>query len=355
MWGIFPHTVIIVLNGVISTRGEPFMDKIQTILISTIIILILGLGLVYLITPQETQQEKITLAINPFPLSALVFIAEENGYFANEGLEIEFVNFQTGKMALDAFIGGGSEFATTADIPIMLAGLNDQKFSTIATIANSQKDIWVVARKDSGINVPEDLRGKKIATTSGGGPLYFTHKFLERHNIELSEVKLTNLSPSDMIFAIVKGDIDAMIIFGPHHLIAKNQLGDNAIVFAPNDLYGEAWNIVVDSKYAEENPEKVNAFLKALLKAEEFVKNNKARAISITADYSGVEKNLFDGYWELIDIEMVLSEDLILTLESEAEWAIEQGINDRESIPNYRELIDSSFLSNINPESVTVK
>lgn len=331
------------------------MNKTEVWILSIITILIAGLTVVYFAAPQESAQEKITLAINPIPLSSLIFIAEEKGYFAEEGLEIEFVNFQTGKMALDAFIGGGAEFATTADIPIMLAGLNDQEFSTIATIASSQNDIWVVARKDSGIETPADLRGKKIATTSGGGPLYFTHKFLERHNIELSEIKLTYMPPGDMIFATVRGDVDAMIVFGPHHIIAKNQLGSNAVVFAPDDLYGEAWNIVVDNEYAEKNPEKVNAFLKALLKAEEFAKNNEIEAIRITAEYSGVEENIFDGYWELIDIEMVLNESLIVTLENEAEWAIEQGISDRENIPDYRELIDSSFLSGIKQGSVTVE
>ncbi|MFH1587401.1 MAG: ABC transporter substrate-binding protein [Candidatus Diapherotrites archaeon] len=324
------------------------MDRTKFTAAIIVLVIILA-GALFLFQPRS---ERITLSINPFPLSALIFIAEEKGYFAEEGLEIEYANFQTGKAALDASLAGGSELATTADIPIMLAGLNDLEFKVIATIASSEKNIRVVARKDSGISEPSDLRGKKIATTSGGGPLFFTHKFLERHQIALDEVSLTHMNPSDMILAIVRGDIDAIIIFGPHHLKAEEELGNNAIVFSPDGLYGESWNLVVSNDFAEKNPEKVKAFLRALLKAERFAKENKEEAIRITAEYSNVEESIFDGYWELLNFDIVLRQSLLDTLSDEAEWAIEQGITDKKTIPDYSQLIDGSFLSELKPGSV---
>ena len=106
---------------------------------------------------------------------------------------------------LDALIAGGAQFATSADVPIALAGLADQKVSVVATIGYSTRNIRVVARKDSGVYNPGDLKGKTIATTRGGGPLFFSHKFLKRYGMDVSEVNLiSSLNPNDMVTARIE-------------------------------------------------------------------------------------------------------------------------------------------------------
>ncbi|MBU0530484.1 MAG: NrtA/SsuA/CpmA family ABC transporter substrate-binding protein, partial [Nanoarchaeota archaeon] len=219
--------------------------------------------------------EHITLSINLVPNSALIFIAEEKGYFEEQGLIMDYKGFPTGKLALDALIGGGSDIATTADVPIALAGLANQDISVIATIEFSADNIQVVARRNSDISTERDLIGKNIATTRGGGPLFFTHKFLERHGIGISDVNLVFLNPSDMVTVLVKGDIDAFIVFEPFPFLAREEIGsDNLKIFSPSDLYGETWNIVVMKDFEKENPEVIKKFIKSLLKAETFLQEN---------------------------------------------------------------------------------
>ena len=312
---------------------------------------IIFIAVLVLSTPRSI--EKITFAINPVPPSALVFIAEEKGFFSEEGLSIEYANFQTGKLALDALLGGGAEISTTADVPIALAGLAGQEFKVVATIGWSKTDVHVVARKDSGIGVASDLRGKKIATTQGGGPMFFTHKFLEANNIALAEVNITYMLPSDMVVALSKGELDAIVIFGPYHLNAVELLGKNAVVFSPGDIYGETWNIVASKEYAKKNPEGIRRFLRALLKAENFLKSNKQESIEITAKQSNIEKNTLEGYWGTLNFELVLNKVLTDYLDLEAEWAIETGISKSTTLPDYEKLIDPSFLRELKPEAIS--
>ncbi|MFC1753967.1 ABC transporter substrate-binding protein [Thermoproteota archaeon] len=304
---------------------------------------------------EEPNLSKISLAINTFPNSALVHIAQEKGYFIQEGLDVKYHAFPTGKIALDAMIGGGADIATTADVPIALAGLAEQKISVIATIEYSNDNIQVVARSDRGITSPADLKGKKISTTKGGGPLFFTHKFLEKYDIDLSDIELVYLTPHEMLTALIRGDIDALIVFEPFPYMARKELGaENTIVFIGQELYGETWNIVVRKDFESENPQKVKSFLKALSKADTFLKENPQESLNIVAEYSETDTETLSEMMKRQTYGLVLNELLTDYLYQEAEWAIRQGLTSKKNIPDYDSMINRDFLNEINPEGVTI-
>lgn len=299
--------------------------------------------------------QQIDLAINPFFNSALVFIAEEKGFFAEEGLKINYYKFPTGKMALDALIGGGADIATTADIPIALAGLAEQEISMIATIEYSNDNIPVIARKDSGIKSPEDLKGKNVATTRGGGPLFFTHRYFERHGIGLTDVNLVFMNPSDMVNSLVKGDIDAFIVFEPYPYYAENELGsDNVIIFNPTDLYGETWNIVTMKDYESRNPENVEKFLMALIKAEEFLKENPDESVMIVSRYSETDPVTLEEMMKRQKYGVSLEGFTAGLLRDEASWAIDMGFSKDRKIPDYSDVINPAHLQKLDPKKVNI-
>ena len=338
------------------------MNNKQKIAIGILIgsIIVVGLSIISLNKNSPTgaivyELTELDLAINPVPNSALIFIAEEKGYFAEQGLKINYHNFPTGKLALDALIGGGADIATTADVPIALAGLAEQDISVLATIEYSNNNIQVVARKDSGIITPADLKGKKIATTNGGGPLFFTYKFLERNKIGISDVKLVYLNPGDMVAALNKRDIDAFIVFEPSPAVAKKEIGnDKVTIFAPTDLYGETWNIVVMNNFDNQNKETIKKFIMALLKAETFLKENKEDSLEIVSKYSGTDNNLLVDIMQKQNYGVLLNNLIVEYPKQEAEWAIATKISSQKDVPNYYDLINSQYLRELKPSAVTI-
>ncbi len=296
---------------------------------------------------------QVNLAINPFFNSALVFIAEEKGFFSEEGLHINYYEFSTGKLALDALIAGGADIATTADIPITLAGLADQEISMIATIEYSNDNIPVIARKDSGISTPEDLKGKTIATTRGGGPLFFAHKYFERHGILFSDINHVYMNPSDMVNSLIKGDIDAFIVFEPYPYHAENELGsDKVVIFNPSDIYGETWNIVTMKKYESENPEIIDKFLRALIRAEDFLKTHKEESILIVSEYSETKTEVLEEMMNRQEYGVVITGFMEKLLENEAQWAMGMDFSKAKSIPDYSKIINPEHLIRIDPKRV---
>ena len=302
---------------------------------------------------KETNKADVTLAISPIPHSVLIFIAEEKGYFNDEGLNVKMVKFSTGKDALDAMIADGADFATTADFPLTLAGLSGQETYVVATIGFGD-DIKVIARKDRGINSIEDLVGKKIATKKGGGGDFFMQKLFEQKNMVLDQSKVINLNPPDMPTVLARGDVDAYITWEPHISNGKKLLADNAIVFEPKGIYGETWNVVVNSEFESKNPDIVKKFVSALVKADDFMDNHPLESSSIAQKYSGASEEIVDIVFGSFNIEVLLDKDLTDQMTETARWLVNQGNFKAESIPDYNHMIKTQYLDEISPQSVTI-
>ena len=61
--------------------------------------------------------EKVHLAQNQGPISGVSIVADRQGLFAKNGLDVEVSNFTTGKQCLDTVMGGAADIATTAEAP----------------------------------------------------------------------------------------------------------------------------------------------------------------------------------------------------------------------------------------------
>jgi len=137
--------------------------------------------------------EKITVAIGTGPVTTLIHIASAKGYFENEGLDVVLQQHPSGKSAFNALVEGEADLATAAETPIMLAIMRGEKIGILATISSAEKNKMIVARKDKGISIPNDLKGKKIGVSVGTSADFFMDSFLVMHGISRDEVEVINV------------------------------------------------------------------------------------------------------------------------------------------------------------------
>ena len=72
------------------------------------------------------QAGKITLGTAPNLQTLPIVVAMSEGYFADEGIDIETVRFTSGRRALEALIGGQLDVAFMAEYPVSIASLRNQ-------------------------------------------------------------------------------------------------------------------------------------------------------------------------------------------------------------------------------------
>lgn len=187
-----------------------------------------GIAAGVIIAPLGTAfaADKITVGALRFTSHAPSFIAFERGYFADEGLEVNFEFFQAAQPMAVAIASGDVDFGITAisgglinlaekgAIKVVGGGLQEEPG------VDGQMILVSKAAYDAGLTSPAQLKGKSFGITQTGSSFhYIAHKIADKEGFDRSEITLRPLQKVGAVIGALKtGQIDAWAIV-PH--IAK--------------------------------------------------------------------------------------------------------------------------------------
>ena len=295
---------------------------------------------------------KVTIGVGVAPLSVLIWVAENEGYFADNGLDVEMKEYLSGKAALADLIDGKVDIATITEFGFMSKSFDEKDIRILSSITAATINS-LIARKDKGIEEISDLKGKRIAVTSGTEAEFFLGTFLIFNDISINDVAIVYLEPRDIVQSVSDGEVDAAMTWEPYVYKTRTNLGENAIVWPGQSGQESYWLFVSKEDFITRNPGMVKRSLKALLQAEEFVKRNKDGSKRILVSHD-VDAQFVDDIWQKLDYTISLSQALLITMEDGAEWRIKNNLTDATEVPNYLDYIYLDALEEVKPEAVTV-
>ncbi|MDO8881101.1 MAG: ABC transporter substrate-binding protein [Coriobacteriia bacterium] len=296
----------------------------------------------------------VSLGVSREELSALAYIARAEGLFAGAGLEVDFKEYSSSQLALEALLAGEVDAALCADTPIVLTSLGGKPVRIVATAASDQSDIRIVARSDAGISEPADLRGKRVGTREGTAAHFFLHGFLIKHGMSESDVEISFDSFEAVTAALIDGRLDAVSLRQPFVSELEDALGDDFVLFEEHGLYEKTMNLCVRPDDASPAAETLQRLIEALLEAERVgVADTTGRTREELADALGIST---DQLCDCIISEgaVGLRQSLVMTLEDQARWAAGAGIVDPGVHFDFLRLLDTRLLDAVAPERVTV-
>lgn len=213
--------------------------------------------------------------------------AIDNGYFAEEGLEVELVQFTSGATELAAMASG--------DIDIGYLGVGAHVFAPqgqciILALDSTDLSGEILTRADSGIKTMEDLKGKNVAISAGTTSELVLSMALQLNGMEKSDVKMINMDASGKVTSFMTGKIDAISIEAPYTDQIRKEMGAENVItlscsadFLPEAVFTNSW--VTTQKFLDKNPDAVVKFLKAWLKGTEDRYNNMENSVEKVAQY----------------------------------------------------------------------
>ena len=286
-------------------------------------------------------------------LSSLIWIADAKGYFKDEGLDIATTEEATGVIAQEKVSSGAADIATDSDFGFVGDSFTLGNLRILASI-DQPKVVDVVARRDSGINVPSDLKGKKIGVTSGIAPEFFFNDFLTSNNLSTSQVNIINIPITGLKDAITSGKVDAVAAIDPTSYDIKSALGGNGISWSAQPVQTFSWFIISSDQFLKAHSEAATRFLKSLVLAESFLKTNPEEGKQIVKNRLAEDQNYFNQNWPKHTFAVTLDQSSLITMEDEARWIIANKSTKKTVIPNYLDFIYFDALAKVKPEAVTI-
>ena len=106
--------------------------------------------------------ESITIGESSYELSSLIYIAENQGFFAENGLNVTFQHDETGLASINRLLNDEVDIALTSEYAVVGTAFKKENISVIGSI-DKFETIFLVGRKDRGIINVSDLKVKRLA------------------------------------------------------------------------------------------------------------------------------------------------------------------------------------------------
>jgi NitT/TauT family transport system substrate-binding protein len=254
--------------------------------------------------------------------SAPYFVAIDKGYFADAGLEVEVT---AGQGSLDAIpkVATGAFPVGFADINSLIKFLDQNPDAPVigAMMVYDKPPFAIVGRKSLGIETPSDLEGRTLGAPPPDGafaqwPIFVAETGIDESKVTIEPVGFPTREPS-----LAEGTVDAVTGFSFTSFLSTARLGvpedDLTVILMADhgvDLYGNV--IIVNTDFAEANPDAVSAFLEAVAKGWVDTIADPAAAIE-----SLVSRNpAMDSELELRRLELAMQDSVV------TDWVMENGM-----------------------------
>ena len=254
---------------------------------------------------QEKPFKKIRWGVTSISASNWIpWIAKEAKIYEKNGLDVELILLR-GSGQTSAAILGGSIFAAPVTIAtVMMANLGGADLTTVAHTVPGVQSKLVVKQE---IKRPEDLRGKKFATSSRGslGDFLFRH-IMRKYGLDPNDVAwMTIGTPPERLQALASGGVDAADLSYPTDVRAQ-QMGFRVLWDARKEVVYPSMAVVTRRKYIQEDRDTVMRMVKSHVEGIHFLKTNKEFSLRVLAKHLRTQdRDLLEGSYQIYKADFI--------------------------------------------------
>ena len=298
----------------------------------------------------------LKVAVSSYLSYAPFFIAEEEGFFVEQGLAVELLRVSSEAALIPALVQGQVDALAAAIMPAyvnVIARGGEMKIVAgrghYATEGCTYSGI--MARRDlvesGALKTAADLAGLRVSTERTTTSYYRFDKLLSTGGLTLGDVRIVDLPVAAELDAFATDALDIATVSEPW--LTRLRRGGHAVLFArasdylPDFQFGY---LLYGPSLLTDNPEAGERFLTAYLKAtRQLNRDGKSpRHLAILMKHTSLdEATLEEACWPHLDDDGRVR---VQSLEQYQEWALEHGLIDR--IVSTEEMHDPRFLEAAN-------
>jgi NitT/TauT family transport system substrate-binding protein len=309
----------------------------------------------------STDLTTIKVGITDFWGEAAFYVARAEGFFEEEGLEVTAYRNSAGKESLKDLYEGKIDIAHVAEIPVVfaLSGLEPHSndislkiFTGLIYTSNSQK---IIARRDHGIEEPQDLNGKKVGLYSETTSEYFFDTFLLEHGLNEEDIERIDIDISEHYEALKSGQVDAVVSWEPYASKILRELNENTLKL--NSVLGHStlWMATSSETFMRKHPDTIVKYLRALKKSQDYIQSHREETQKLIARNTNTSLEIIRNIWDSIDYELSIGERMLYLLNQQQRWLVqEEHVVDSTKLSEISDAIYLEALEEVYPEGITV-
>lgn len=213
---------------------------------------------------QETVNVRYTFDWKPDGDWAPMLWAEENGYFAEEGLTVEYVAGDGSSAALPLIAAGEMDMGQISAPPVVLSVSEELPITSVG-VQQPATPLVLVANAGVGISEPQDLEGHRVAVQEGEFEGAVWDAFTSTTGIDRSNVEeVPAAGGADVLF--IDEQVDAIMDFytsGAMVALTEGHEGEETLFQLRDYLDILGHTTVVNNTFLNEHPDAVRGFLRA--------------------------------------------------------------------------------------------
>src|SRR5499426_2346663 len=229
-----------------------------------------------------------------------VYVAKDLGYFDEEGISVEFAQFESGLQALRGGVAGGLDILGASSEPVIAAISRGAKIRSIFSYAHR---LTVVMVAQESIRKPADLRGKNLGIQEVGAfREVMTRAVLHSAGLTSHDVHYIPVSSAGYIAALMENRIDTAILHIDQAYMARTK---KASIYPlvplwevmPNYWYG---TFTTNEEFLRKEPELLSRAVAGIIKAHRFMYRNKDRSLELVSKHTGYPKEVLSPAYDAL-------------------------------------------------------
>jgi len=274
------------------------------------------------------------------------WIAKDMKIYEKNGLDMEIILLRGSGQTSQAMIGGSIFASPVTTATLMTANLSGADLTTVAhTVAAVQGRMLVKPE----IRRPEDLKGKKVASSGLGSLGDFMYRVIMRKyglNPDKDVIWITVGSPPERLQALVNGVVDAADLSYPSDARGE-KMGFRVMWDARAEVPYPSMSVVTRKKTIQEDRDAVMRMVRSHVEGIHFLKTQKESSLKILAKYLRTDdRDLLEGSYDIYSKDFIPTPYPIVT---GLKLAYDQVAQRRPEIHNHKpeEFVDPSFVAEL--------
>jgi NitT/TauT family transport system substrate-binding protein len=230
----------------------------------------------------------LRIAALPILDSLPLYVAEQEGLFTQENLQVEIIPVGSGPERDQLIAAGQADAMINEMVSVIFFNKDAVKVQVVryARAASSGAALFsILAGKDSGIAAPADLKGQPLGISDGTVIAYLTERMLAAEGLAAADLQTVSVPKLDARLALLNsGELKAAVLPEPLASLAVQQ---GAVVVLDDTRYPQYSfsTYTMRKEYIDQNPEAVKAFNRAVEEAVKRINADPAKYAQTLVDH----------------------------------------------------------------------